>query len=130
MDSARELKLLIDEKRGAIDVFTTWLPRTAVVLAFGFIGVTKFTDPQGEWSKIFQQIGFGQWFRYFTGAVQIAGSVMMLTPWTRTIGAAMLACTRIGAMLVDVFIARAVGFALAPLVLLCIVIATWFAGRE
>src|SRR5437867_1430858 len=104
MDSVHELQLLNDEKRSAIDVFTTWLSRTAVVLAFGFIGVTKFTDPQGEWSKIFQQIGFGQWFRYFTGAVQIAGAVMMLTPWARTIGAAMLACTMIGAMLVDVFV--------------------------
>jgi len=55
---------------------------------------------------------------------------MMLTPWTRTAGAFLLACTMIGAIIVDIFVAHAVGFAFAPLVLLCIIAATWFAGRE
>ena len=40
----------------------------------------------------------------------------------------MLACTMVGAMFVDVFIVHAIGFAFAPLVLLGIVVATWFAG--
>jgi amino acid transporter len=79
--------------------------------------------------NIFEQIGFGQWFRYFTGVMQITGALLMLTPWTLTIGAAMLACTMVGAMLVDVFVAHAVGFAFVPLVLLGIIIAVWFAGR-
>jgi hypothetical protein len=33
-----------------------------------------------DWSiriGIFQQIGLGQWFRYFTGAVEIAGGVLV-----------------------------------------------------
>jgi hypothetical protein len=40
----------------------------------------------------------------------------------------MLACTMVGAMCVDIFIVHAVGFALAPLILLCTVVAIWFAG--
>jgi len=36
----------------------------------------------------------------------------------------------IGAMIVDIVVMHAVGFALAPMVLLCAVVATWFAGRE
>jgi hypothetical protein len=130
MESVPELKFLVEEKRGAIDVFTAWLPRLAVVFAFVVIGATKFGNDRGEWYRIFELIGLGQWFRYFTGAVQVSGALMMLTPWTRTAGAFLLACTMIGAIIVDIFVAHAVGFAFAPLVLLCIIAATWFAGRE
>ncbi|HEV8210211.1 MAG TPA: DoxX family protein [Vicinamibacterales bacterium] len=130
MESVPELKFLVEEKRGAIDVFTAWLPRLALVFAFVVIGATKFGNDRGEWYRIFELIGLGQWFRYFTGAVQVSGALMMLTPWTRTAGAFLLACTMIGAIIVDIFVAHAVGFAFAPLVLLCIIAATWFAGRE
>jgi len=128
MESVPELTLLVEEKRGAIDVFTAWLPRLAVVFAFVVIGATKFSSGRGEWYRIFELIGLGQWFRYFTGAVQVSGALMMLTPWTRTAGAVLLACTMVGAIVVDIFVAHAVGFAFAPLVLLCIIAATWFAG--
>jgi putative oxidoreductase len=128
MESVPELKFLVEEKRGAIDVFTAWLPRLAVVFAFVVIGATKFSNDRGEWYRIFALIGLGQWFRYFTGAVQVSGALMMLTPWTRAAGAFLLACTMIGAIIVDIFVVHAVGFAFAPLVLLCIIAATWFAG--
>ena len=125
-----ELKLLVEEKRGAIDVFTLWLPRIAVALAFLFIGITKFdSDPRGEWFRIFEKIGLGQWFRYFTGVMQVTGGLLLLTRRTLTIGAAMLACTMIGAMFVDIFVQHAVGYAFAPFVLFCIIAAVWFAGR-
>jgi len=131
MPAAPELTFLVEERRGAIDVFKTWVIRIPVVLVFLLIGITKFNnDPRGEWFKIFERIGFGQWFRYVTGAIQVTGAVLLLTRWTRTLGAAMLVCTMIGAMLVDIFVMHAVGFALAPMVLLCAVVATWFAGRE
>src|SRR5438270_3376757 len=44
MHSMPELKFVVNEKRGAIDVFRTWLPRIALVLAFIFIGYTKFNN--------------------------------------------------------------------------------------
>jgi putative oxidoreductase len=100
-----------------------------VVAAFLFIGATKFSsDPHGEWFKIFERIGWGQWFRYFTGAVQISGALLLLTPWTLTIGALLLGCTMVGAMVVDIVVMHAVGFALLPLILLGVIAATWFAG--
>jgi putative oxidoreductase len=130
MAATPELKLLVEEKRGVIDVFTLWAPRIAVALAFVFIGATKFSsDPRGEWFKIFERIGWGQWFRYFTGALQVAGALLLLTPWTLTLGAAMLVCTMIGAMIVDIFVMHAIGYALLPLILLSFVVAVWFAGR-
>jgi uncharacterized membrane protein len=130
MESVRELNFLVEEKRGAIDVYTAWLPRLAVVFGFLVIGSTKFSNGHGEWYRIVDVIGIGQWFRYFTGAVQVLGAVLLLFRTTRTAGAGMLGCTMIGAMFVDIFIVHAVGFALAPLILLCIVAAIWFAGSE
>ena len=130
MGSVPELKFLVEEKRGAIDVYTAWLPRLAVVFGFLIIGATKFSGGRGEWYQIFERIGLGQWFRYFTGGIQVLGALLLLTRKTRTIGAAMLACTMIGAMFVDVFIVHAIGFALAPLILLGIVVAIWFAGLK
>ncbi|HJZ72487.1 MAG TPA: DoxX family protein [Vicinamibacterales bacterium] len=130
MPSAPDLKFVVEERRGPIDVFTLWLPRVALVLAFLIIGGTKFNDnPHGDWFKIFERIGWGQWFRYFTGAMQIAGALLMLTRWTLTIGAALLACTMVGAVIVDIVVMHAIGYALAPLVLLGMVTAVWYAGR-
>jgi uncharacterized cupin superfamily protein len=90
-----ELRLLAEpEGRHRLDIFTAWLPRLGIVLAFLFIGSTKFNDdPRGEWFKIFEQIGLGQWFRHFTGGMQVTGALLLLTPWTRTLGAAMLGGT-------------------------------------
>jgi putative oxidoreductase len=70
----------------------------------------------------------GQWFRYFTGVVQVAGGLLLLTPWTLTLGAVLLAGTMVGAAIVDIFDIGAVGFALLPLILLGAVGAIWFAG--
>jgi hypothetical protein len=41
--------------------------------------------------KIFHQIVFGQWFRHFTGVVEILGGVLVMIPWTVTPGLALLA---------------------------------------
>ncbi|MEU4345460.1 DoxX family protein [Nocardia sp. NPDC023852] len=30
--------------------------------------------------RIFNDIGFGDWFRYFTGVVEIAGGIGLLVP--------------------------------------------------
>ena len=51
------------------------------------------------WVRIFEQIGFGHSFRYFTGVVEIAGALLVIVPATRLQGAALLACTMCGALL-------------------------------
>jgi hypothetical protein len=131
MQRAPELTFLVEERRGAIDVFKTWVIRIPVVLVFLLIGVTKFNnDPHGEWFKIFERIGFGQWFRYATGAIQVTGAVLLLTRWTRTLGAAMLSIPATKGVEIGGGFAMAARHGPAPMVLLCAVVATWFAGRE
>src|SRR6201981_2953277 len=71
------MKLLLEERRSVMDVAGTWLPRIVVAMLFTFVGKSKFAD-HSEWIAIFAKIGFGQWFRYFTGIVQIVGGVLVL----------------------------------------------------
>jgi len=52
----------------------------------------------------------------------------MLTRRTIAAGAFLLVCTMIGAMIVDVTVMHAAGYALLPAILLGIVVATWFAA--
>jgi uncharacterized membrane protein YphA (DoxX/SURF4 family) len=60
--------------------------------AFLFIGWGKFAGGT-EWVGIFQQIGFGQWFRFFTGVVEMLGGLLVLIPQMATGGYALLAVT-------------------------------------
>jgi putative oxidoreductase len=81
---------------------TDWLLRGGIAVAFAIFGMEKFTDPQ--WVKIFQQIGWGQWFRYFTGVVEILVGALLLLPRTVTGGLALLVCTMGSATLIWVFV--------------------------
>jgi uncharacterized membrane protein YphA (DoxX/SURF4 family) len=76
---------LLDERRAGIDVFKTWLVRVVVALLFISVGAAKFRQ-RSPWVEIFDQIGFGVWFRYFTGTLQIAGAVLVLIPRTFPVG--------------------------------------------
>lgn len=46
----------------------------------------------------FEQIGIGQWFRYLTGLIEIAGAVLLWIPGRQVFGAGMLGVTMLGAM--------------------------------
>jgi len=88
-----------------VDQTRTIVPPAVVGLLFVLIGYTKFNgDPRGEWYQTFERIGIGQWFRIFTGVMQIAGGLLMCVPKTMVYGAAMLTCTMIGAVFVDLFV--------------------------
>ena len=80
-----------------------WVVTILLALVFLSEGAAKFPESR-MWLRIFDQIGFGQWFRYFTGVVEVAGALLLLIPATRYVGAALLACTMCGALLVHVFV--------------------------
>jgi hypothetical protein len=124
-----ELQFAIEERRSGVQTAMLWVARLALVVAFVFIGGSKFdSDPHSMWVQLFDKIGFGQWFRYFTGTMQIAGAVLMVHRRTITVGTAMLGCTMVGAALTDVFVMHAPGYVLAPLSLLGMIVAIWFAS--
>jgi putative oxidoreductase len=101
----------------------------AVGLLFVVIGYTKFNgDPSGEWYEVFERIGLGQWFRVFTGVVQVAGGVLMLPRRTRTAGAALLGSTMLGAAAVDVLVMGS-PVVIIPLLLLILIAVVWVTSR-
>ncbi len=69
-----------------------WILRAVIAAAFVLFGMDKFpAGLQSEWVKLFQQIGAGQWFRYFTGVVEVLGGLLVLVPRTANLGLALLA---------------------------------------
>jgi len=99
------------------------LPAVAVGVLFVFIGYGKF-DSHGVWVTIFERIGLGQWFRIFTGVVQVTGGVLMIARRTRTAGAALLGCTMAGAAIVDIVVMGS-PVVIVPLLLLIVIAAVW-----
>jgi hypothetical protein len=47
---------------------------------------------------MFHKIGFGQWFRYLTGSLEVTGAVLLLLPRTAAIGGWLLAAVMLGAI--------------------------------
>jgi putative oxidoreductase len=78
-----------------------WMSRGAIAVFFFAVGLDKFGN---SWVKFFHQLGMGQWFRYFTGIVEIAGGALVLIPATVTLGLGLLACTMASAALILIFV--------------------------
>jgi uncharacterized membrane protein YphA (DoxX/SURF4 family) len=114
-----DLQFTIEEKSHFLDTAARWVPRVGVALLFLVLGGSKLS-PQGGWVRLFDQIGFGQWFRVFTGVVQIGGALLLLVPRAASIGAVILSCTMLGAILTQVFILHAVLLAFSPAILMVI----------
>jgi putative oxidoreductase len=112
-----ELRLATVETRGRQDVLISWILRLGVAVVFLSVGTAKFgTDPM--WVKLFDQIGFGVWFRYLTGILQVTGAVLVLVPRTFLIGIGILACTMAGAAAVWIVWFGTPGTAIIPGLLL------------
>jgi len=74
-----------------------WAVRVLLALAFGAAGAAKLAGVP-MMVQVFDAIGFGQWFRYVTGVVEILGVVLLLVPATAFFGAVWLAITMTGAV--------------------------------
>jgi len=100
-----------------------WIWRGLIAALFVFIGWGKFdATPNSEWVRIFARIGLGQWFRVFTGVVEVVGGALYLFPRTNKIGAALLASAMVGAMIVHIAVLHDPILIVAPLALLAAVV--------
>jgi uncharacterized membrane protein YphA (DoxX/SURF4 family) len=124
-----DLRLLPEEERSRIDVITTWILRIGVAVVFVSIGRSKFDD-SSMWVRLFERIGLGQWFRYLTGVLQIAGGLLVLIPRTFLIGIGVLACTMAGAVIVWLVVFGAVGNAIIPGIVLVALVGVGLHGAR
>jgi uncharacterized membrane protein YphA (DoxX/SURF4 family) len=97
------------------DPATTWALRISVAIVFSLVGLDKLVPRfSSSWVRTFDTIGVGQWFRYFTGIVELTGGLLFLIPEATTLGAAMLIATMCGAMVVQIFVFKSPASALFP----------------
>jgi len=102
-----------------------WVLQVLVAALFLFAGVTKLIGV-ADMVALFDAIGFGQWFMYLTGALEIIGAVALLIPRFIALGALLLAGVMVGAVITNL----ALGENPLPAVVLVIITAiiTW--GRR
>lgn len=87
------------------DKIGDWVLRSGIAAAFILFGLDKFpAGPNAQWVRFFDQVGAGQWFRYFTGAVEVGAGFLVLFPRTTRIGLATLAVTMAVASMIHIFI--------------------------
>jgi uncharacterized membrane protein YphA (DoxX/SURF4 family) len=108
------------EPRNAV---SDWTIRIGVAAFYLVFGLEKFSPAETHWVKLFQEIGAGDWFRYFTGIVEIAGSVLVLIPRTTWIGLALLSATMASAALILAVILHRAADSVFPAVLFVVLAA-------
>ncbi|RPJ84028.1 MAG: DoxX family protein [Acidobacteria bacterium] len=69
-----------------------WVLRVFLGLAFSVIGVAKLTGTLNT-VQTFEAFGWGQWFRYVSGLLDLTGALLVLVPRWTCYGALVLACT-------------------------------------
>src|SRR3981081_492024 len=67
-----------------------WVLKILFGLAFIGAGCAKIYGSPAMVAE-FDAVGLGQWFRYFTGALEIGGAILLLMPKTTGFGALLLA---------------------------------------
>ena len=76
----------------------------------------------------FDHIGLGQWFRYFTGGLEVLGALLILAPAFAAFGAVLLICIMIGATFTHLFVIG--GSAVPALILLALSSVVAYAKRD
>ena len=108
--------------------------RAVLGLAFLLIGATKFTGTAHS-IDYFEAIGWGQWFRYLTGGLDVAGGALLFMPRYTHYGALVLISSVGMATVLSVTVLRGnrfwggLGMVLQPLILTLLSVAlawlTW-----
>lgn len=76
----------------------------------------------------FQYIGFGQWFRYLTGALEVIGAIVILLPRLAAFGGVLLSCIMAGAIATHLLLIG--GSAVPAIILLALNVLVVIAHRD
>lgn len=109
----------------ALDI-AFWVLQLLLAVVFLIAGTTKLAGAQMH-VETFEKLGVGQWFRYFTGSVEVIAAILIIVPRTVVVGAALLAVTMIAAIDTHVFLIG--GSPVPALVLLALsALVAWYRG--
>jgi putative oxidoreductase len=101
-----------------------------ILAAFAFLaaGGSKLAGAPAM-VDMFEKIGFGQWFRYVTGSLEVTGALLLLLPRTAAIGGWLLTAVMIGAIGTHLFLIGGNPIPAAVLLVLAITIG-WNRSRR
>jgi len=88
---------------GKIANVVLWVLQIAAAGMFLMVGFLKLSG-NAQLVGLFEAIGLGQWFRYLTGTLEVAGAFLLLIPRTSGLGALILGGVMTGAVVTHVFI--------------------------
>ena len=80
-----------------------WVLAVFLAIVFAFAGGIKLIGARAMVQE-FAQIGIGQWFRYFTGILEVSGAIGLLVPKYRFWAALQIATVMAGATAVNIVI--------------------------
>jgi len=102
-------QVLIEDRQSAsgstakIVNIVLWVLQIGAAGMFLMVGFLKLSgNPQLV--ALFEAIGLGQWLRYLTGSLEVAGAILLLIPRTSGLAALMLAGVMACAVVTHVFI--------------------------
>ena len=82
-------------------LITLWTLSGLVAIAFIGAGGAKLAGVP-VMVEMFDKVGLGQWFRYFTGLLEVAGGIGLLIPRYAFYAAGLLAIVMVGAIIAHV----------------------------
>lgn len=102
---------------GSVKNKTLWALQILLGLFFVVASALPKLVGQEDAVESFRQIGFGQWFRYLTGVVELAGGIGLVVPRLAGTAAAGLSITMVLAALTQTFLIGGPAMAIFPLAL-------------
>src|SRR6185503_12255456 len=104
-----------------------WILQIGAAGMFLMVGFLKLSgNPQLV--ALFEAIGLGQWFRYLTGSLEVAGAILLLIPRTSGLAALMLAGVMACAVVTHLFIVG--GSPLGAIILLVVTTVVAWGRRQ
>jgi putative oxidoreductase len=82
-------------------LITLWILSGLAALAFLAAGGAKLAGAAAM-VEVFDKVGLGQWFRYFTGLLEVAAGIGLLIPRYAFYAAVLLALIMVGAIIAHV----------------------------
>lgn len=101
--------------------------KALLTLAFVAAGFAKLSGVE-MMVATYDALGVGQWFRYVTGIIEIGAAALLWVRGMQAIGAGLLVCTMIGAVLAHVLILGPSAMPALVLGVLCAIVL--FAHRD
>jgi putative oxidoreductase len=85
---------------GKVRLITMWILSGLLALVFLGSGGAKLAGAAAM-VELFDKVGRGQWFRYFTGLLEVAGGIGLLIPRYAFYAAGLLAVVMVGATIAN-----------------------------